>query len=388
MYHHYPGMERKYWFIAEDRSTSAMVSALALVPWTWEIGGIRLKVAEMGLVGTHEEHRGRGLQKLLNREFDQVLHDEQYDLAVIQGIPGFYHKFGYYYSVALENHIVLPPECVPDSGNSHDFSFRLAGEEDIPFLMQEDRMYRSRYLVSSVRDESQWKYLMTWGRKTDCRADFRIMESGNRKEKYYFKIPAVGFGTGLIVSEASENISDTAFRSLLHFCASKAREGGKPYIRINMHNQSALAERVVALGVPRSMTYAWQIKVPDTIRFLRKLQPLLERRLAESTFREFSGIFRISFYSGSIDLKWDDGRLVSVEKGGEGECGHTFCISEDLFPSLLLGHRSWEELQYFRPEVSPELLYIRPTAESLQDQTGALTATLFPARRSWICQPY
>jgi hypothetical protein len=214
------------------------------------------------------------------------------------------------------------------------------------------------------------------------------MESGNRKEKYYFKIPAVGFGTGLIVSEASENISDTAFRSLLHFCASKAREGGKPYIRINMHNQSALAERVVALGVPRSMTYAWQIKVPDTIRFLRKLQPLLERRLAESTFREFSGIFRISFYSGSIDLKWDDGRLVSVEKGGEGECGHTFCISEDLFPSLLLGHRSWEELQYFRPEVSPELLYIRPTAESLQDQTGALTATLFPARRSWICQPY
>jgi len=116
--------------------------------------GIRLKVAEMGLVGTHGEHRGRGLQKLLNREFDRTLEEEQFDLAVIQGIPGFYHKFGYHYAVAMENHIVLPLEKIPDAFHNSNYTFRLACQDDIPFLMKEDETYRSRYLVSSVRSES------------------------------------------------------------------------------------------------------------------------------------------------------------------------------------------------------------------------------------------
>jgi hypothetical protein len=388
LYSHYPGMKKEYWYIAEDRTSSAMVSVLALIPWTWEMEGIRLKVAEMGMVGTHEEHRGRGLQKMLNREFDRTLQEEQYDLAVIQGIPGFYHKFGYHYAVGLENHIVLPPDTIPDAYNSNEYEFRLAGQEDIPFLMKEDETYRSRYLVSSVRDESQWKYIMTYGLKTDCKAEFWIMQPRARGEAYYFKIPWLGFGTGLVVSEVSESISLPALHNMLWFCRQKALERGKPYIRVNMHNRSALAAQVIATGVPESKTYAWQVKIPDKIRLLDRLRPLFEKRMEESVFKGFSGVFRLNFFSGAIDMNWDGGRLESVKEGGEGECPYTFCISNDLFPSLVLGHRSWQELQYFCPEVSPELLYIRPTADSLNDKTGLFVDTLFPARKSWVYQSY
>ena len=95
MFHHLPRMEYKYWFIAEEKQTGSIVSAFALIPWTWEMEEIKLKVAEMGIVGTLKAHRGQGLMRILNKEFDKTLEEEKFDLAVIQGIPGFYHQFGY-----------------------------------------------------------------------------------------------------------------------------------------------------------------------------------------------------------------------------------------------------------------------------------------------------
>lgn len=140
MFHHLPGMEERNWFIAEVRGTGQIAAAFALIPWIWELETCRLKVAEMGIVGTLEEHRGRGLQRMLNAEFDRTLAEEEYDLAVIQGIPGFYSQFGYSYAVPLENHINLPLHEIPaDSG---PYTYRLAGESDLAFLQMEDEAYR------------------------------------------------------------------------------------------------------------------------------------------------------------------------------------------------------------------------------------------------------
>ncbi|MBN2274313.1 MAG: GNAT family N-acetyltransferase [Bacteroidales bacterium] len=388
MYNHYPVMKKEYWVVAEEKASQQMVSAIALIPWTWEINGVRLRAAEMGLVGTLDEHRGRGLQKLLNAEFDLTLKDEQYDLAVIQGIPGFYHKFGYHYAVALENHINLPLDKIPGHTDNGNYTFRLADKKDIPFLMKEDDRYRSHYLLSSVRDEQHWEYMMSYGLKTDCGAEYWIMQDLTQGEQYYCKIPWVGFGTGLIVSEVSEDISLTALHRMLSFCRQKAVERNKPYIRFNLHNESTAAEAIMALGIPTGRPYAWQVKIVDKINFLIKLKPILEKRIADSVFKGYSGIYRVNFYNEVIDMHWEKGCLKSVTSGGEGESPHTYCIGNDLFPSLVLGHRSWEELQYFRPDASPQLLNILPTFESLNDKTGLLTGTLFPACKSWIYQQY
>jgi hypothetical protein len=388
IFNHYPGMQKNYWYIAEDKSSSTMVSAFALIPWTWEMNGIRLKVAEMGMVGTIEEHRGKGLMKMLNQEFDQTLQEEQFDLAVIQGIPGFYHKFGYYYAVSLENHINIPLEKISERFNNSGFTFRLAEKEDIPFLMKEDEKYRAGYLLSSVRNEMHWEYLLTHSLMTDCGAEFWIMQDNVRGEVFYFKILLKGFGAGLIVSELSEDVPLSALQNILCFCRQKAQERKKPYLRFNLHNQSAAAEQIIALGAAPSKSYAWQIKIPDKIRLLSKLKPILEERISGSLFSRYTGIFRLNFYTDTIDMLWDKGRIESIKKGGEGESTHTFCVSNDLFASLVLGHHSWEEIQRYRPDVWPDMLYILPTVESLTDKTGLLTDTLFPACKSWIYQAY
>src|SRR4030042_855479 len=224
LHNHFPGMKKEYWYVAEDQRSSRMVSAIALIPWTWEMNGIRLKVAEMGLVGTLEDHRGKGLQKLLNREFDRTLAEEQFDLAVIQGIPGFYHKFGYYYAIAMENHINLPMNLISGDFRTGDYSFRSAGKEDIPFLMKEEEKYRSKQLLSSVRDELHWNYLLTDSLNTEYGSELWIMQNRVKEEMFYFKIQLKGFGKGLIVSEISEDISETALYGALYFCRQKAQE--------------------------------------------------------------------------------------------------------------------------------------------------------------------
>ena len=87
--------------------------------------------------------------RILNKEFDKTLNEEKFDLAVIQGISGFYHRFGYYYSLPLENHINTPLHLIQDEQENDYYSFRLTGVDDIPFLLQEDHTYRKNFSISS-----------------------------------------------------------------------------------------------------------------------------------------------------------------------------------------------------------------------------------------------
>ncbi len=388
MFHHLPGMEKRYWFMVEEEKSLAIVSAFAFIPWQWEIAGIRIKIAEMGLVGTLEAHRGRGLMRKLNREFEQTLRDEGFDLSVIQGIPGFYHKLGYHYAVPLENHINLPLAAVIAPATDDKYKFRPAHREDIPFLMEEDKTYRSRFAFSVFRDESNWRYLFTDSLKTEYGSEFWIMESGEKEDKYYFRLPNGGFGKGLIVSEISDAITRDAATSLFGFLKKKAEERNKPFIRFNLHNDSTPGKIAISMGGNKGAPYAWQVKFPDKVGFLKKISSVLEARVARSVFRGFSETIRLDLFQSHVDLTWTNGKLVSVESGGEAPRDHTFCISEDLFPALCLGHASWKELRKNRPDIFPASLYVDPAMVPLSDRCGLLMETLFPQCKSWVHVQY
>jgi predicted N-acetyltransferase YhbS len=376
MFHHLPRMERKYWFIAEEKETSRIVSAFALIPWTWELERIRLRVAEMGIVGTQEKHRGRGLMRILNTEFDKTLDDEQFDLAVIQGIPGFYHRFGYHYVIPLENHINMPLHLIPEEEEKENYSFRRISVEDIPYLLQEDQTYRDHFSLSTFRDDANWKYLLTDSLTTDYRSDYWMMEHRNNSAQYYCRIPRHGFGSGLILSEISENITYEALRRLLSFLKQLALERNKPYIRLNLHHDSTASTMAISMGAQQGKTYAWQIKIPNIIRLLTTMVPVLEQRMETSPFTQFSGTLRLNFFKTKVDLRWVKGKLENVIPG-EGECQDTFSINSDLFPALCLGYRTWREIRYIRPDISPST-----------GKSALLIETLFPPKKSWIHEQY
>jgi N-acetylglutamate synthase-like GNAT family acetyltransferase len=60
---HHPSMTLDDFFVVKHRGM--IVAGLCLIPSEWSIGGIRVKVAELGCVGTLSEYRHQGLQQKL-----------------------------------------------------------------------------------------------------------------------------------------------------------------------------------------------------------------------------------------------------------------------------------------------------------------------------------
>lgn len=386
IFNDFPKMENKYWFIAQEKDSDTIIAAFALIPWAWEFQGLKLKIAEMGIVGTRENWRKKGIMRELNKEFDNTLKQDEFDFAVIQGIPGFYHKLGFYYSITFENHINVPLHIIPEKIENSSYRFSRAGLDDIPFMMEQDEIYRDFFSISVLRDEQTWKYLMTHSLKTEYGSEFWILE--NNDEKFCFRVPLNGFGKGLIVSEISEYISPDALEAVLVFCRQKAIEQNKPYIRLNLHNESTAGRAAISMGAEPGKPYAWQIKIHDRIKLLEKMSPVLEKRMENSCFKNFTGNLRLDFFQSGIDLKWEKSRLKSVSGADNEQCPNTFCINEDMFPALCLGHRTWQELQHNRPDIFPAYQYLRPDVFTASEKTGLLIDTLFPKLKSWVYEQY
>lgn len=388
LFHHLPGMTPRNWFMAEDRAASGLCGAIALIPWTWEMDGVPLKVAEQGLVGTRQAYRNRGLMRRLNDAFDRVLQSEGYDLAVIQGIPGFYHNFGYHYAVDLENHVELPLHGIPDLPANSPWKFREATLSDIPFLRDADQKYRAANVISVYRNEAAWQYLLTHSRNTEYGSEFWIADNGNPQERIYFRRPMQGFGNGLIISEISADATHDGLLALFSFCKAKALAQGKPHIRINLHNQSPAAQAAVGLGARPGSPYGWQVKIPAPAALLEKMAPVLEKRLQQSVHRGFGQTLRLDFYTHRIDLVWNRGKLVRIDPDGNGPCHHTFFMTKDLFSVLCLGRRSWRELNFLRPDIAPANFHTRGGTAGDMETCASVVDALFPKTVSWVHEQY
>ena len=232
-----------------------------------------------------------------------------------------------------------------------------ATDSDIPFLASQDKVFSSKFDISVSRTIEDWKYLLNHGNTTDYASEFWIISKTN-SEKYSCRISLEGFGEGLIISEISENISFQAFQELLVHFRTLATKRNKPYLRFDISKDSKIYPWLLELGAESGITYGWQIKIPNKIEFLKKMKPELENRISNGSIQEFTGTFKLNFYKYSIDLIWENGKLSKIEQSNELEGEHTLNIPEDLFEQLILGFKSWKELQYLRPDLFPRFNHI------------------------------
>lgn len=373
LYHHYPFTADRYWFLAEHLPTQELVAALTLLPWTIEMDGTRLKVAEMGIVGTRPAWRGQGIQRNLNAAFENVVAAEGFAFVIIQGIPRFYDQFGYAYALPLENHLNVQFGCIPRIDAQPD-RFRLASQDDIPYLISQDELYRRAYTISAVRDVAHWGYLLTDSKKTEYGSEFWILS--HEDGEFVFRIPQDGFGEGLIISEVSETITHRAFVQVLVFCKNLAEQRNKPYLRFNLHNDSRAGKLAQQFGAKIGTPYAWQIKIPNLVQFFHALAPVLERRMVGSAFTNWSGALSLNVGRETVVLQWVAGTLKEVVTGKQ-KADLSFSMASRHFAPFVLGHRTWQELHYVWPDIFPS-----------STESAHLVETLFPKTNSWIHQQY
>lgn len=359
-----PGLNIKDWYIQEyDKK---IVSAIAKVEWNIFIDNIKLIVWEQAFVGTHEKHRGKKLISNLNNILDKDAKNAEVDFIMIQGIPDFYSKFGYRYAIEFENHLNLPLKCINDVDDK-DYKIKKGSINDYPTYVNQEDLVKNNYYIKSQRSKDVWSYQLSHNNDVPYSSEVWFIDN------YFVKISRDGFGDGLIISEISENIPSSHFYVMLSFLKKIAIERGKPYLRFNIQHNSSPAKMVLKKGANFDKTYGWQVKIINIVKFLNKIKPILQGRINDSEFKNLSDFFYIIISGKYIYFTFNDGLITNIsnEEPQDGNLG--VHLPNDCIEPLILGFRSWKEIQYCRCD----LYSFNPSSEKLVE-------TLFPKKNSWI----
>ena len=369
LYMHHPNTYREDLIFVEEEGTGQIVSSLCLIPWTWSYEGATIIAGEMGIVGTLESYRRRGLIRAQVALFKRRLQERGCLLSHIQGIPYYYRQFGYEYALPLEGGLRLDFRQVP-APPATPLTFRRATLDDVPTLMLLYDEAASDLAIHTVRDAPIWRYLLTHAMETEMESEVWIAQGGDGQTAGYVTVPAHHFGEELVASEASRLGFDEALAILNHLKA-LAQERTKPGIRLNLPANCTLMQVARSLGDRDISTYAWQIHIPDAAALLRALGLVLERRIAGSSFAGMTREVRIDLYRETVSLRFTAGKLTQVANLGFTE-GEDICLPPLQFTPLILGYRTLEELEAAYPDVR-----VKPTSRLLVD-------TLFPRVPSFI----
>lgn len=374
---HHPDTRPEHWLFVEDSSNGQVVSSLCLIPWTWNFQGITLKAGEMGIVGTLENYRRRGLIRALDTRFKELLREGEFDLSHIQGIPYYYRQFGYEYSLPLEGGWEIGLHQIPDApaGDAPHFTYRRATIDDIPALI---RLYdeAARDLdIFAPRGAGIWRYLLNYTDNTGMDLELWLILDSEGQPDGYVAIQKYGFGTGLNVSEASQ-LSHTAVVEVLRWLKTLAQERQKPYIRLFPPEGNPILLYAQAWGARNTGRYAWQIHFPDVARLLRTLAPVFEQRIAASSFAGLTKNVEINLYREAFELRFEQGKISALESVGVRPWENGFSIPPNVFVPLALGYRSREELRNQYPDLS------------IWGQNQVLADVLFPRLEAHIYTMY
>jgi predicted acetyltransferase len=342
----HPNMTLKNIYVVRDKGR--MVSTLNLIPVTWSIGGVKLKVAEMGYVGTLPEYRGKGLIRRLVEEYHKDVEALDYDLAVIEGIPYFYRQFGYEYAVPLLEETRLRLDEIPDYESA--IQIRRFIDEDVQVAIGLLEKAQQTYFVYSVRDEAVWKTQ----HRTSIASDpepfqaFAVEERG--KMIAYFRMREILKEKELLLTEISE-VDQLAAQAVLGFLKEYGLGHKLETLSVNVSYEEPFTEQVVALGgIKRFPAYAWQLRVTDYVRMLEKMKPLLESRLASSMYCRLTETLGFNFRSFTVEVACKDGRIVGIRRLESGQRSPVG-LNPTVFVQLLTGYRSREELEMAFPDV-------------------------------------
>jgi hypothetical protein len=159
----------------------------------------------------------------------------------------------------------------------------------------------------------------------------------------------------------------------------KAETAGE--IRLGGPGTQTLARIGRSLGSTARPAYQWLLRITDVARFLSKIGPLLERRVAASDCAGLTADLCINLYRQAYVLHFQAGKLARVERAGfvdasMGAEGGDLNIPPDAFVRLILGYRDLDQLRDAWPDA-----VVKAESRHVLD-------VLFPRVDSWVHMPY
>jgi predicted N-acetyltransferase YhbS len=357
--------------IVEDTATGEVVSTSCCFPWHLRFAGVDLQAVQLEMVLTHPRYRRRGLVHRQIERLHQIVEDRGYDLIILWGLPYYYRQFGYSYCLEGLAAQSLPAWRVPEGPGSEPARLRLrpAKPEDITLLAASYPRAVAGLEVYLDRGEAHWRYLLE-------AVKFPI---------YIVEEVKGGAGLGYVIQVCHKRMAHVFESSLpdqeTGLALLQLLKRDHDEILVNWPAGGTLAKLAASLGSILTRTTQWEFRIPSLKRFLTKIAPVLERRLAGSTFRSISTDFVLNLFTEACLLRIVGGRIAEVRPLDHvdtfmGAEGGTLNIPPDAWMRLLFGDRGVDELHESWPDI-----IVKP-----QDRT--LVNALFPRMEAYLYTPY
>jgi predicted N-acetyltransferase YhbS len=371
---HHPEISYRDFLVVEDKRTGEMVSTICLIPWHCRYEDVVLDVAMLEMVLTHPDYRHHGLVRTQIKRFHEMVNERDIDLSIIEGIPYYYRQYGYGYACEHWMRDTLPAWRIPDqsAGQWYPCRLRPAMVDDVPVLTRLYQEAMARLHIQTLRSPDYWRFLLEW-----ARYPVRLVEdTRDGRAIGYICTVKLGNNQGIMVAEsgiASYDVGMAVLRQL------KTETSGD--IQLGWPETNTLVQIGRSLGSVPLPTEQWLLRISDVARFLSKIGPVLERRLAASDCAGLTRDLCLNLFRQAFVLHFKAGKLLNVETVGfvdtsMGADGGDLCIPPDAFVRLVLGYRDLDSLRDAWPDIVVRV------------ESRHVLQMLFPKVASYFWMPY
>ena len=360
-----PGVTEDAFSLIVERSSGKIVSAMAFIPQTWNYDGIAFGVGRPELVGTDPAFRGQGLVRHQFELFHQWCAINNLNVQAITGIPFFYRQFGYEFAAPSGGgRMGFAPQQLPmlEPDTFESFVFRIATIADLTWIAANYQRGCERYLLSTQRSNDDWCYEL----------EGKDILNIHKVEIWVIQLTdgdPVGFllchkATGTDANKLAfwydlvpgfhwRQVTPAALRFLHQRGQYDAAHWGDSSLGVGLAlGEDHPAYESAGEWLPNRLdSGAWYIRMADVSEFLRRIVPVLQERLAQTEFNDFSGDLRLSNYHSGTRVSIQQGEIVAVEAYRPQDWEDTdAAFVNQSWLQLLLGFRSLPDLQYAYPD--------------------------------------
>lgn len=350
-----PGLTRVA--IADGR----VVSVAVLGRRHLRFGPCLIPAMTIGPVATHPDYEGQGFGTAVMGDVAAFMARCRAHLGYIQGIPGFYSRFGYYSYLAKSKIVVQRAAMEPFLGRG---VLRRMKPEDLPDVRRIYNHATSRRTCAARRDAATWTWL-TRSRRNALFFEPRVIQDREGITAGYVTFdPVDPFHVREVVVRQDPVACAAALGAI---CRAAARKHAQE-VELKLPWDGALMTfcRQRVGGVFHAYcnpTGGSLMRIVDFPRLMKSLEPLLSERIRAAD-RRFSGRMRLVAGTESVGLRLDKGTVSTGRANG----GPALVVPERWLPGLLTGYCTPDDLRL------TEGVAVPPTLRSL-------LSVLFP--RCW-----
>jgi len=337
---------------AIDTDKNKYVGTVSLIDTPMKYDGVDIKTCELGVVGTLEEYRGNKINDTLTKLFLEKAEELEYEMIIIEGIPYFYRRYGFNYSVPMSSESFKINNL--EFTNKTDISIRNANKEDLDYIKNEFDKSNEKVEIYLNKEKEIIDNHMNDYEERFLAKDYRIIEKNNKKIGY---LALTKFKDILQLCEISDDLTFDTYESVISLLSEElGNYKNKDEIRLDIPETNKMIAFSRSKGSKRIGDYQWQIKIPNLYRFIKKIKPILEKRISNSIYKNESFKFKYHNYREMIEFDVENSK-INLKKL-KFEPAFDVNIPPQSEVKYLLGNNTYEELRNILPDTIIQKKYL------------------------------